>query len=107
MDKIYSRPRLLLPKIKFNRFNNFPNNRFNRNEKSSKVRKKIITIVTILIIAVITMYKMMSSIDEIVDKQCEVQAKAIATRISNKQATEVMNKYKYEDLFNTVKDSNR
>ena len=106
MDKIYSRPRLLLPKIKFNNINKLPGNRHS-NDKENKTRRKVITILVILIIACVTGYKMMSSIDEIVDKQCEAQAKSIATRISNKQATEVMNKYKYDDLFNAVKDTNR
>ena len=106
MDKIYSRPRLLLPKIKFKNINKMPGDRI-PNGKENTTRRKVITILVILIIAFITGYKMMSSIDVIVDKQCEAQAKSIATKISNKQATEVMNKYKYDDLFNVVKDANR
>lgn len=108
MDKIYSRPRLLLPKIKFNRFNKSHGNRFNNyNNKNNKIKRKVSTIVVVLIIAFATVFKMLDSIDGIVDKQCETGAKSIATRISNEQATAVMTKYKYEDLFNTQKDANR
>ena len=106
MDKIYSRPRLLLPKIKFNGINKF-NKNFNDNNKKNKIKRKITTIAIILIIAFTTVFKMLDSIDKIIDKQCEDEAKSIATRVSNQQATNVMNKYKYDDLFNVVKDVNR
>ena len=80
MDKIYSRPRLLLPKIKFN---SFFNNKFNKNTKGKKntIKRKITIIAIIFIIAITTMFKMLEGIDEIIVKQCEDEAKAIATRI--------------------------
>lgn len=98
MDTIYSRPRIRMPKISIFKYNNSENDKF---------KKKIFKIIVVLIIAIITMTKMLGSINVIVDKQCEAQAKSIATRISNEQATIIMNRYSYEDLFNIVKDSNR
>ena len=59
-----------------------------------------------LVVMIITIMKMLDAVNSIIDKQCEIQAKSIATRISNEQATAVMSKYRYDDLFNLVKDSN-
>jgi len=53
------------------------------------------------------MIKMISAINPIIDKHCETKAKSIATKISNEQATMVMSRYKYDDLCNIIKDSNR
>ena len=55
----------------------------------------------------ITVNVILQSISPILDKQCINMAKAIATKISNEQATIVMSKYKYDDLCTVTKDSNR
>ena len=87
MDKIYSRRRIKLP-----------------NYKNLMKASKIICIVSI---AIVTAYAIVKAISPIIDKQCINMAKSIATKISNEQATIVMSKYKYDDLCNITKDSNR
>lgn len=100
MDKIYSRKRLNLAKLNISIFNK--NNNPNKNEIY-----KIFKILIIIIIAIITMNKMIEAITPIMDKQCKTNAKMIATKISNEQATVVMSNYDYDDLCNIIKDSNR
>jgi len=95
MDKIYSRKRIILPKINRTFFN-----------KKSKKDGKIIRIFTIIFIAVITANIIIKSINPIIEKNCETIAKGVATKVSNEQATIVMSKYKYDDLCNISKDSN-
>lgn len=110
MDKIYSRKRLLFPNFKLNKFkgnNPFNKSFFNNEGKNNIYKRKILNIVIIIFIAIVTMYKIIEAVNVIIEKQCLVQAKAIATRISNEQASKVMSKYKYEDLFKITKDSNR
>ena len=107
MDKIYSRPRLLIPKIHISIFNKYSNNGNFKQFNDKKIMKKILRILFVLLIAFITMLKMLDAINEIVDKQCKTQAKSIATKISNEQASLVMAKYRYDDLFNVTKDTNR
>lgn len=100
MDKIYSRKRLKLPKLNISIFNE------NNNSNKNKIYK-IFKILIIMFIAIITMSKMIEAITPIMDKQCRTNAKMIATKISNEQATVVMSNYDYDDLCNIIKDSNR
>ena len=100
MDKIYSRRRLNLPKLNISIFNK--NNNSNKNDIY-----KIFKILVIILIAIITMNKMIKAITPIIDRQCKTNAKMIATKISNEQATVVMSNYNYDDLCNIIKDSNR
>ena len=99
MDKIYSRRRIKLPKFNFLYKNSKPPDYNNI--------MKFIKITCIMIIATTTAYIIMQAISPIIDKQCINIAKSIATRISNEQATVVMSKYKYDDLCNVTKDTNR
>ena len=95
MDKIYSRKRI-----------NFPNI-LNKNKKNNNKHKSIIVkMIAIIIIAMITAYIIIKAITPIINKNCSNMAKSTATKISNEQATIVMNKYKYEDLCTVTKDSN-
>lgn len=100
MDKIYSRRRLNLPKLKISIFNK--NNNSNKNKKY-----RILKIFIIMVVAIITMTKMIEAINPIIDKQCKSLAKSVATRISNEQATVVMSRYNYDNLCNIIKDSSR
>ncbi len=100
MDKIYSRKRINLPKLDISIFNK-------NNKPNQKSVYKIVKILIIIIIAIITMNKMIEAINPIMDKQCKTNAKMIATKISNEQATVVMSNYDYDDLCNIIKDSNR
>ncbi len=95
MYKIYSRPRLRLPKAIQN-----------RGDKSKRFSKKMATIIIILLIAFSTMKYVLDAVSPIFDTLCESRAKSIATTVSNEQAIEVMKDYTYEDLFTVEKDSN-
>ena len=95
MYKIYSRPRLRLPKVIQNRGNN-----------NKKISKKMATIIIILVIAFSTMKYVLDAVSPIFDTLCESKAKSIATTISNEQAITVMKDYTYEDLFTVEKDAN-
>lgn len=95
MYKIYSRPRLTLPKVIRNRKDN-----------EKKISKKIVTIIIILIIAFSTMKYILDAVNPIFDTLCESKAKSIATTVSNEQAMAVMKDYTYEDLFTVEKDAN-
>lgn len=99
MDKIYSRRRIRLPNLEC----------LYKNSKDPNYKKlmKIFKITCIVSIAIITAYVIVQAISPIIDKQCINMAKSIATKISNEQATIVMSRYKYDDLCNITKDSNR
>ena len=94
VEKIYTRGgRINLP-LFFNKKNS-PQNR--------KIRNSIFLIV---VISVITVFAILRAINPIIDALCIDKAKNLATVISNKQATQIMNEYKYEDFVNVVRDSN-
>ena len=99
MDKIYSRRRIKLPKFAF----------LYKNSKEPNYNNmiKVLKITCIIIIAIITANIMMQAISPIIDKQCINMAKSIATKVSNEQATNVMSRYKYDDLCTITKDSSR
>lgn len=97
MSKIYSRPRIRIPKIILN--NRSVN--FNK-EKNAKVAKIII----ILIIAFSTVKVILDAVYPIFDTLCENRAKSIATIISNEEATNVMKEHSYDEMFTVEKDSN-
>ena len=84
--KIYSRPRI----------------KFNNKAKLDIIQK----VFFISIIAVITATIIIKSINPIVDTLCLDAAKNIATKISNEEATAIMEKYRYEDLVTITKDGN-
>lgn len=88
MDKIYSRAKIKIP------------NGINRK------KKKTIVIFIILIIAFSTIKIILDAISPIFDTLCENKAKSIATKISNEQATKVMEEHTYDELFSIEKDNN-
>ncbi len=98
MDKIYSRRRLLIPKLNISIAN--------KNNKDNKVKVKILKITIIILIAISTFIQITKAITPIMDKQCQNIAKSVATKISNEQATVVMSRYSYDDLCNVSKDTN-
>lgn len=97
MDKIYSRTRFKLPKIKKS---------ISFNNKNIDNRRKIIKIIMILSIAIITAKFSLDAVIPIFDTLCEDRAKSIATIISNEQATEVMKQHTYDELYSIEKDNN-
>ncbi len=92
MDKIYSRRKIKLPKIKAIKTQN-------------KRIKKIYFTVLILIVATLTVYKIMESIDPIFEGLCISKAQGIATEITNRKSSEVLAKYNYKDTVQIIKDS--
>ena len=129
MDKIYSRKRLLIPKFKKrNRrssirgtsflgqnYNRKPGNvlsgidgsdigNFENNKLKNLFDRKLIKTAIIVVIAVFIANRIIATIEPTVDVLCIDMAKSIATKVSNEQASKVMEKYKYEDISNVVRD---
>lgn len=96
MHKIYSRPRIRIPKIIIQ----------SGKRMQSQKTKKMTTILLILIIAFSTVKLILDAVLPIFDTLCESRAKSIATIISNEQATNVMREHTYDELFSIEKDSN-
>ena len=88
MDKIFSRNRIKLP----------------RGIIKNKNTGKILKIIAILLIAIIVFKIAVNSTIPIIDEQCRTMAKSIATKISNEQATKVMEGYDYDDFCMVEKD---
>lgn len=95
MYKIYSRPRIRIPNTVVN----------GRKKLNSPKAKKMITIFLILLIAFSTVKMILDAVYPIFDTLCETRAKSIATIISNEQATNVMRRYSYNDMFMVEKDT--
>ena len=96
MDKIYSRPRIRIPKIVLNRGKKYNNQK----------NKKIVAIIIILSIAFGTVKIVIDAVYPVFDTLCETRAKSIATKISNEQATNVMREHSYDELLTIEKDAN-
>ena len=94
-SKIYSRPRIRLPKIFFS----------NGGDKNLKRKQKIVKIFIIMVIAFSTVKIVLDAISPIFEALCEDKAKSIATIISNNEATNVMKDHTYDELFTIEKDN--
>lgn len=95
MNKIYSRPRIRIPKIFFQA----------RNEMKNKKARKLIKVFLVIMIAFLTVKFSLDSVLPIFDTLCENEAKSIATIVSNEQATNVMREHSYDELFTIEKDA--
>ena len=95
MSKIYSRPRIRIPKIFLT----------NIGDKNFRKKQKMTKIFIIMVIAVSTVKIVLDAILPIFDTLCKDKAKSIATIISNEQATVVMREHSYEELFTIEKDN--
>lgn len=95
--KIYSRPRINIERYLIGDDLSRDKKRW---QKGASFRKIFI----ILIIAALTATFIIKSINPIIDELCLDEAKNIATKIANEQATAVMKKYSYEDFMTVVKD---
>lgn len=108
IDKIYSRPRISLPKFEGflinEKTNDFQKKVDVKNSVNQKKIKKIIRILIVLFIAFLIVNITLQAIEPIIDMQCITMAKGIATKISNEQASIVMANYKYDDLMKITKD---
>lgn len=96
MSKIYSRPRVRIPKYIFSKKTRKINN---------KKSKKILEMLVVLMIAFSTVKLILDAVLPIFDTLCENRAKSIATVISNEQATNIMKQHSYDELFSIEKDS--
>lgn len=96
MSKIYSRPRIRIPKIFLS----------TSVDKNFRRKQKITKIFIIMIIAFSTVKIVLDAILPIFDTLCKDKAKSIATIISNEQATVVMREHTYDELFTIDKDNN-
>lgn len=116
MDKIYSRKRLLIPKLRISKrtskglgnvlhgkgcrgrdkqdsFGIGNNNGNNINQINNKLfNTKTLKTAIVVIIAVFMANKIISAIEPTMDVMCIDMAKSIATKVSNEQATVVMRK---------------
>lgn len=101
-DKIYSRKRIIIPKINYYRADKLgkPKN-FNIVTNNPK---KFFRLFVILIIEILVSRNIIVSLNPIINNQCLNKAKNLATIITNEQATVVMENYKYEDLAVVIKD---
>jgi len=95
MHKIYSRPRIKIPKIMVQ----------SGNRKQNPKLRKIVTISIVFSIAFITAKLILGAIVPIFDTLCKNRAKSIATIVSNEQATNVMKNHTYDELFTIEKDN--
>ena len=104
-DRIYSRPRIRFLSIKGEKNKKINYNNSNKKTKKDK-NKKILKICLILLIAFSIVKIVIDAVYPIYDTLCENKAKSIATIISNKQVTEVMKEYSYQDMYWIEKDKN-
>lgn len=73
---------------------------------STKSKRKIIKIIVILLASSLILKVGLNYLEPIFEAMCEEKVKSLATIITNQQSTIVMNKYQYEQLYTTEKDSN-
>ena len=96
MSKIYSRPRIKIPRIIIQ----------NGKKINSNKGRKILKIIIILVIAFSVVKFSLDAVSPIFDTICENRAESLATVISNEQATAVMKEHTYDEMFTIDKDSN-
>ena len=101
-EKIYSRKRIIIPKIRFHRAGR--KDEFRRSRKSNKKLKSFIRLIAIFVLELVVARSILNALNPIINNQCLNKAKSIATIITNEQATIVMENYKYEDLAVVIKD---
>lgn len=97
--KIYSRKRFSF----FSSRNTRDSGYYGSNNRKSR---KILLIIGFILILYIGYYIIMNSINPIFETLCRDKAREIATNITNEEATNIMSKYEYEELFNIERDSN-
>lgn len=78
--------------------------RFPKGKDNSR-KQKLLEISFILTFAIIVMIMIIKGINPILDKLCVDVSKKKATIISNQKATEVMEKYTYEDMVTIYRDN--
>lgn len=92
--RIYSRKRLNIFKQK-----KYKNRIFERKIKTTR------PIFVVFLIAFLVCYYAWNAMEPVFDELCIEEAKGIATIIANREASKVMDKYGYNDLFKIEKDN--
>lgn len=92
MDKIYSRPRIKLPKIKVF---------YKKNNNQNKGIKALLIVILIIMIIV---ELILNCINPMFEGLCELKAKAIAAKIVNQKTKETIENIDYNDLITIVRD---
>lgn len=88
MSKIYSRPRIKIPKV-----------------IGLKKKSNYINFIFSILIAIIIFSIFFKSVIPIYDSVCKEKAKALATIIVNEQSTNIMKQHEYDELFSIEKDN--
>jgi len=96
MEKIYSRKRIRLTKMYFSKIPNW---------KDDIKKRRILEISMILIIAIVVMFMIIKGINPIIDRLCIEESRRKATIISNREATNVMKDFTYEDMVSIYRDN--
>ena len=94
MDKIYSRKKIRLPMIKYNRGGEY------------NLLQKIIKIMIILVIAIAVMINTLKAVDPILTEACKYKAKEQVMIEINKITTENIIKYENTDMIKLINDEN-
>ena len=95
VEKIYSRKRIRLPPIFLPRIQT--------SEKNIK-KRKFIKVFIIILIAFGTIKIVLNAIFPIFNTLCKEEAKSIATIVANEEASSVMSKHTYDELYTIEKD---
>lgn len=113
MDKIYSRKRLIIPKIKLGKRGSSilkttplkkKLNQQSNDNLDKKINKKLVKTAIIVILGVCIANRIISIIEPTVDLLCIEKAKSASTIVANEEAKGVMQNYKYEDISNVIRD---
>lgn len=91
MDKIYSRKRIVIPRIK---------------TKKKSINTKLSKVITIVLIAMLTVYFLMNAISPIFENLCAKEASIEAINIITNSANNVLKKYNYQDIVSIIKSEN-
>lgn len=94
MDKIYSRPRIKIPKIQL------PHKGGN-----DKQKKNILKLLVIILISLILMKITFNYINPMFESLCYLRAKSIAAQIVNKKTKDSIENIDYNDLITIVRDN--
>ncbi|MDO5557467.1 MAG: sporulation protein YunB [Clostridia bacterium] len=91
MEKIYSRKKINISKV----------NKYIKNRNL----KKFFTIFLVLSVMFSVMFRMIKSINSMIEEQGIIKAKSIATIVTNEESTNVMARYEYLDLSTIQRDA--
>lgn len=96
MDKIYSRPRIKIPKVKM----------FYKKRGENKQKKTLKKILILILIILIIMKLLFDYINPMFETLCYLRAKLIAAQIVNEKTKESIEKIDYNDLITVIRDNN-